>query len=58
MMTSLEKIVSHYIRFCDGLPCKLKTGVSPDEILMDLEIFSGVEKEVEDKPKEPEETTC
>jgi len=47
LMISLERIVSHYIRFADGLPCRLKTAVSPQEVLVDLELLSGVEPEAE-----------
>lgn len=54
MMTSFEKIVSHYVRFSDGLPCKLKTAVSPDESLVELEIF-GPERDADEKAhKNPE----
>lgn len=47
LMPSLEHIVYHYIRFGDGLPCRLKTAISVDQTLIDMEISAGVEPEPE-----------
>ena len=46
-MPSLEHLVGHYIRFGDGLPCRLKTAISTDQQLTGLEIFPSVEQEQE-----------